>query len=175
MAPTFSEKLSQAKIWSATPTPLTNDLRIDIPSIHRMVEHHLRIGCNGLFLAGTCGEGPWISRKALTSLIAEAVNASAGRLLVSVQVSDNSSVRILENIEVAAKNGADIAIIAPPLFLMNATQRRLVQHYAEVSRYSPLPLGVYDRGENTPVYIPTELLREIYGLEQVVRKCPINC
>ena len=45
-------------VWSATPTPLTNDLKIDTVAIERMVKHYLRLGVKGLFLAGSCGEGP---------------------------------------------------------------------------------------------------------------------
>jgi len=34
------------------------DREVDRESLGRMVEHHVRLGVDGLFLAGTCGEGP---------------------------------------------------------------------------------------------------------------------
>ena len=50
--------VTEAKIWSATPTPLTPNLQVDVPSVQRMVDRHLKIGVSGLMLGGTCGEGP---------------------------------------------------------------------------------------------------------------------
>jgi 4-hydroxy-tetrahydrodipicolinate synthase len=47
-------------VWSATPTPLDSKRRVDNASVKRLVAHHLRLGVKGLFLAGTCGEGPWL-------------------------------------------------------------------------------------------------------------------
>ena len=43
-------------IWSAVPTPLTADLRVDEGSVERMIEAAVREGTEGLFVAGTCGE-----------------------------------------------------------------------------------------------------------------------
>jgi len=51
---------SPIKIWSAVPTPLTPTFRVDAPSVERMVQDSVRHGIHGLFLAGTCGEGPWL-------------------------------------------------------------------------------------------------------------------
>ena len=48
-------------VWSATPTPLTADRRVDADSVDRLVEHHVKMGVTGLMLAGTCGEGPWLA------------------------------------------------------------------------------------------------------------------
>ena len=45
-------------VWSATPTPLTQKMTVDTQSVKRMVDRHLRLGIKGLFVAGTCGEGP---------------------------------------------------------------------------------------------------------------------
>ena len=47
-------------VWSAAPTPLTNDMKVHKGDVKRMVGHHIRLGVNGLFLAGTNGEGPWL-------------------------------------------------------------------------------------------------------------------
>lgn len=48
------------QMWSAVPTPLSSDLKVDESSVVRMVEAAIDDGVQGLFLAGTCGEGPWL-------------------------------------------------------------------------------------------------------------------
>jgi 4-hydroxy-tetrahydrodipicolinate synthase len=160
-------------VWSAAPTPLTRRMAVDTDSVKRMVDHHVRLGVKGLFLAGTNGEGPWLPEKELRALVRTAVRASAGRLTVAVQVTDNSAARIRENMRRAADDGADLAVIAPPYFAMSyASERerenRLAGLYLEAIAGSPLPVGIYDRGNFSAVVIPESLLERIYREPKVV-------
>lgn len=50
-------------VWSAAPTPFTSKMDIDLVSIKRMIKHHIRLGVNGLFLAGTNGEGQLMTNR----------------------------------------------------------------------------------------------------------------
>jgi 4-hydroxy-tetrahydrodipicolinate synthase len=155
-------------VWSATPTPLTNALALDLDSMPRLVEHHLRLGVRGLFLGGTCGEGPWLRRDDLRSLVREAAAASAGRLVLAVQITDNSVGRMLDNAEQAAADGADIAVIAPPYFLLNATEANVRTLYTETLRRCPLPVGIYDRGSGGSVPVSSSVLEAVYAEPNVV-------
>ncbi|MEI8078894.1 MAG: dihydrodipicolinate synthase family protein, partial [bacterium] len=103
-------------VWSAAPTPFTDTMELDVPAIKRMVEHHVRLGVAGLFLAGTNGEGPWMTDAQRRLLVKTVVRSTAGRMPVAVQVSDNSAARILDNMRRAHEDGADLAVIAPPYF-----------------------------------------------------------
>ncbi|MSU46970.1 MAG: dihydrodipicolinate synthase family protein [Lacunisphaera sp.] len=155
------------QIWSAVPTPLTPDFRVDEPSVERMVHDALRDGIKGLFLAGTCGEGPWLPDRERRRLAQAAVKAAGGRLKIAVQVSDNSVPRILDNARAAAEAGANYAIIAAPATFMNATPERIVALFTEAAEASPLPVGIYDLGRHRPVMIPEARLKEIYLLPKV--------
>lgn len=166
MAALSRDKL--AGVWSATPTPFNDDMTLDEASVERMVEHHLRLGVKGLFLAGTCGEGAWMPDSTRRALVRATVKASAGRLVIAVQVTDNSSARILDNIAMAAEDGADVAVIAPPYFLLNATPDNILALYQEAIRDSSLPVGVYDRGKLGAVVVPDEVLANIYAEDNVV-------
>ena len=92
-------------IWSAVPTPLRADLTVDVVSLERMIAASIAEGVEGLFVAGTCGEGPWLPDRERRVLMAAAVKASAGRLKIAAQVSDNSVPRILDNAQMAADCG----------------------------------------------------------------------
>ncbi len=157
----------QTPIWSATPTPLTADLQLDLPSVARLVEWHLSLGVEGIMLLGTCGEGPWLPESQRAPLIAEAVAASAGRLKITVQTTDNSAPRVLAQIEEAARLGADLVTVAQPYFLLNATPKNLLAFYYEIFEHSPLPVAFYDRGKNASVPVPDDLLPEIYAHPRV--------
>jgi 4-hydroxy-tetrahydrodipicolinate synthase len=148
-------------VWSATPTPLTRDARLDEPSVPRLVEHHVKMGVTGLMLAGTCGEGPWLTDADREGLIRAAVAAARGRLRCAVQVTDNSAARTLANIEKAAAWGAEIAVVAQPYFFLNATADRQLAFYREVARRSALPVGFYDRGKASAYLMPESHLAEL--------------
>lgn len=157
-----------AGVWSAAPTPLTDDYRVDTVAVRRMVEHHLRLGIAGLFLCGTNGEGPWLPEREKRTLIRAVVKAAAGRLPVAVQVSDNSVARIADNMALAAQAGADLVVLAPPAMAMPKTPATVQKLYLEAISQSPLPVGIYDRGAHSAVVVPPAVLKAVYAQPQVV-------
>lgn len=155
-------------VWSAAPTPFTDKNTIDKASIKRLVKHHLRLGVKGVFLAGSCGEGPWLSDAQKSTLVQETVAAAKGKLGIAVQVTDNSAARILDNIARAKNDGAEYAVIASPFFLMHATPKVLWTLYEEVLNHTSLPVIFYDRGKHSVVDIPVDVLKKIYAHPAVV-------
>ncbi len=143
-------------------------MQIDTASVRRLVEHHIRLGVKGLFLAGTCGEGPWMTDRQRCILVRTAVKYAKGRLSLAVQVTDNSSARILDNIRAAREDGADIAVIAPPYFLANTRTEAILDLYIEAIRKSHLPVGIYDRGTYSSIVIPEGVLKAVYAEKNVI-------
>jgi 4-hydroxy-tetrahydrodipicolinate synthase len=150
-------------VWSATPTPFTNDHGLDVESVRRLVAHHIGMGVTGVMLAGTCGEGPWMRAGDRETLTRTAVEAAQGRLRIALQVTDNSAARVLDNIGKAAEWGAELAVVEAPYFFLNATPERLLGHYREIARRSCLPMGLYDRGKASAFAMPESLLPELLG------------
>src|SRR5689334_19660252 len=100
------KRKTSGSIWSAVPTPLTADLTVDVLSAQRMVRDSIATGVEGLFVAGTCGEGPWLPDRERRKLVETAVAEAKGRVRIAVQATDNSVPRILDNIRLAADAGA---------------------------------------------------------------------
>ena len=159
--------LATINLWSALPTPLTTDLQVDEAAVGRLVGDAVDGGFAGVFLAGTCGEGPWLPDRERIRLVTAAAAAAEGRLTIGAQVSDNSVPRVLENIEQMARAGADVAILAAPTTFLNATADRVAGFFLETLEASALPVGVYDLGRHRPIAIPLERLEEIYGHPRV--------
>ena len=155
-------------VWSATPTPLTADRRLDTASVHRLVEHHVKMGVTGLMLAGTCGEGPWLTDTDREAMIRTVVEANRGRLRIAVQVTDNSSARTLVNAEKAAAWGAQVAVVAQPFFMINATPDRQLRFYRDAARGSALPMGFYDRGKSSAYVLPEAQIMELLTEPNIV-------
>jgi len=148
-------------LWSAMPTPLLPDLELDLESLARSIEWQHGLSIEGLFVAGTCGEGPFLRDRQIDLLTRSTVELSAGRMPVSVQVTDNSAGRILDRIARAKDHGAQMATLAPPRFERFATPNTLGRLYREVLDRTPLPLCIYNLPFKTMV--PLELVPELYA------------
>lgn len=156
-------------VWSAAPTPFTAGMEIDREAVRRMVEHHARLGVKGLFLAGTNGEGPWMTEAQRRTLVRAVVRCARRRFPIAVQVTDNSAARILDNMRAAAQDGADIAVIAPPNMPPPRTgPASLLNVYREAIRHSPLPVGIYDRPMMAGGFVPDEVMASVLAEKNVV-------
>ncbi len=153
--------------WSAVPTPLTENLTVDVDSIPGVIEDAIAAGMSGLFLGGTCGEGPWLPDTERVRLVAAAAQAAGGRLKLAAQVSDNSVPRVRDNVRRMADAGAEVAIISSPATFMNPTADRVVDFFRGAVEASELPVGLYDLGALRPVHLPEDRMAEIYRLPQV--------
>jgi 4-hydroxy-tetrahydrodipicolinate synthase len=81
-------------------------------------------------------------------------------------VTDNSSGRVLDNIERAAAWGAEVAMVAAPPIFPHASPTRILGHFQEIVRHSVLPVGFYDGGETFA--IPEALLPEFLDEPKLV-------
>ncbi len=151
------------QIWSASPTPFHEDLTINGKSIEKLMEHHFQLGCDGLFLAGTCGEGPWLTNRQRVELVQRSAAANQGRMRLAAQVTDCSPARVLEQIDAVAGLGLDLVVVAQPAFFMNATSARVLAYYFDILNASSLPVCIYDRGSKKEFPLSPEILSEIYA------------
>jgi 4-hydroxy-tetrahydrodipicolinate synthase len=119
-------------------------------------------------LAGTCGEGLWLRDRDREALTRAAVDAAQGRLLIALQVTDNSALRVLDHIDRAVAWGADLAVVADPPFYPDATPEQILIYFRNVVRRSALPIGFYDRGSGGPNTISESLLPELLAEPNIV-------
>lgn len=161
-----------AGVWSATPTPLDKQLKLDRGCLPKLVEHHMQLGVRGLFLAGTSGEGMVLPDAQRSQLVQDVVRHNntfkRKRMLIAVQATDNSAVRVLDNIRRIKSEGADMAVVAQPLFFMKPNDRRLLAYYTEIFDKSPLPIGFYDRGAHSTIAVSNTLLPRLLQHPKVV-------
>jgi 4-hydroxy-tetrahydrodipicolinate synthase len=153
-----SDPSSCNHLWSACPTPLTPKFEIDEDSLHRSVEWQHSLGIEGLFVAGTSGEGACLTDSAIDLLTRKTVEYSAGRMPVSVQVTDNSIDRVLDRIRRAQQSGVSLVTLAPPLFEVGVTDNSLLHFYGEILDRSPLPVCIYQLPRKT--LLPTAFIEE---------------
>jgi len=137
--------------WSAAPTPFTGGIKIDAAAVRRMIRHHIGTGQKGIFLGGTCGEGPFMPRKDLLRLAAIAVAENQNKMTIAVQATDNSYARVLDNIRNLKREGIDVAVVAEPWFLTPFVREEVIEeYYLKAIEESPSPVCIYIRGGVIP-------------------------
>ena len=147
-------------IWSATPTPFCADGSLDEASIPKVIEQHLKLGVSGLFVAGTCGEGPFMRHDHRPEIAAMMKRAAGDRLHVAAQVSDTSAARVKDNIRRMEDAGVDSVVIAPPWMVMAPTEGFLRRYFEESIEAAKLPVGLYVRNLPDKSAIASSLWQE---------------
>lgn len=131
-----------AGVWSAMPTPFTNELKLDTESIPHLIEHHVRLGIKGVLIAGLSGEGHLMSDSMKMELAMEVVKSNQGRMLLSMMIMDSSAEQMLDNIKLAEDCGIDIAMIGFPFTPVDVGLEYLRELYLSVFEKSPLPVSI---------------------------------
>ena len=154
--------------WSAMSTPLTPDAKVDANALEKLIEHQIKLGIKGLFIAGTAGEGPFLTNKERERLLKLTARFVAGRMPIAMQITDNSAERMIENLEMYQDCGMDIAVIAPPFFQSNVKDDFIYDLYTQVIEASQVPVGIYNRGKYSSVAVTPEVLGRILDHKKVI-------
>ena len=157
-----------AGVWSAMPTPFTDDLKLDVESISHLVEHHVRLGIKGVLIAGLNGEGHLMTDSMKMDLVAQVVKYNRGRMLLSMMIMDSSAEMMLENIKVAQECGIDIAMIGFPFTPLDLKPEYLRELYLSVLGKSPLPVSIQHINRRPSNFREAELFKELIMHPKVI-------
>ena len=133
-------------------TPLLKNGGIDSESLARLIEHTIAGGIHGLFLLGTTGEGPAISRALRVAMVEQTCKLVRERVPVLVGITDTSYDEALIMAKQAAEAGASAVVSAGPLYYQ-VSQELLLQYFKRLAAESPLPLVLYNMPSCTQVRI----------------------
>lgn len=140
-------------------TPLLDDDVLDVEGLNRLIEHLIAGGVHALFVLGTTGEAQSLSYKLRLEMIKNTCRITKGRLPVLVCISDTSIVESVNLARIAADNGADAVVSAPPYYFA-AGQPELIEFYENLTPQLPLPLFLYNMPTHTKVnFAPATIQR----------------
>jgi 4-hydroxy-tetrahydrodipicolinate synthase len=157
-----------AGVWSAMPTPFTDDLKLDTESISRLMEHHMRLGIKGVLIAGLSGEGHLMSDSMKMELVAQVVKSNQSRMILSMMIMDSSAEQMLDNIKQAEDCGIDIAMIGFPFAPLDLEPEYLRKLYLSVLEKSPLPVSISHINKCSSSLNEIELFKELIMHPKVV-------
>jgi len=139
---------------------------VDIDGLKRQVEFHVAAGTNCLCPVGTTGESPTLTHDENEQVIAEVVQAAAGRIKVMAGTGSNSTAEALRLTKRAAADGADAALVVAPYY-NKPTQQGFVEHYKAIAETIDLPICVYNIPGRTGKNIEPDSICRLGELENI--------
>jgi len=141
------------------------DGRLDEGAFAAQVKASIAAGSHGLAVGGLATECNKLSVDERRELAAWTCRIAAGRVPVSVTVSDNTVAGQIEAVQHAADQGADWVVLQPPP-VKTASEAALIQFFGVVADASPIPVGI----QNAPTLIGIGL--SVPGLIELQRRHP---
>lgn len=141
------------------------DCRLDRGAFSAQVEASVRAGSHGLAVGGLATECNKLSVAEKRDLAAWTCEGAAGRVPVSVTISDNTVEGQIEAVRHAADHGAAWVVLQPPP-VRTASEEALITFFGSVAEAAPVPVGI----QNAPTLIGIGL--SVPGLVELRRRHP---
>lgn len=148
-------------------TPLKENISVDEQGLEHLVEHVLGGNVDALFVLGTTGEGPCLSSQAKHAVIRLTNDYLRGRAKSLVGITDVSPEQSIKWSKIAADNGADAVVVAPPPYFP-FTQKELVEYVRCIVRHSPLPVILYNIPRITKTAFEMESIMQLADENKVI-------
>ncbi len=136
-------------------TPMTEDGAIDEARWRSLLAWHRSAGTSGVVVAGTTGESGSLTEAEFVRLLNVAVDELGGVVKIIAGTGFPSTAQTLARTALAARLGADAALVVTPAY-NRPSQRGLLAHYLAVADAAELPLILY----NVPSRTAVDLLPE---------------
>lgn len=132
-----------------------------------LIEHVISGGVDGIFILGSTGEGPALSRSVQRELIELAVEQVAGRVPLLAGISGASGADSLELGKFAANSGVDALVAASPCYLP-PDQEEQVEYFRRLAGECGSPLFLYNMPPLTRVMLTPETVIRLASVENIV-------
>jgi len=147
-------------------TPFKNG-ELDLDTLKKLVEWHVREGTHGLVPVGTTGESPTLTHDEHDKVVEEVVRAAAGRRPVIAGAGSNNTLESIRLAQSAEKAGADAVLVVTPYY-NKPTQLGLVAHYTSIHDSTNIPIIIYNIPGRSVVDMTPETMGELAKLKRIV-------
>ena len=154
-------------VFPAATTQFTPDLEVDLPATQRVQQALLRDGVHGLVLMGTVGEGNSLTAQEKRSVLAAAVEVSAGKVPVIAGVSEFTTTAAATFVRDAERIGASGFMVLPAMVYV-PTPAELEYHFRTVAAATALPIMLYNNPPSYRVNIDIATLRRLAEVPNIV-------
>lgn len=141
-------------------TPMTHAGDPDEAGIRSHVRFLLGEGVNGLFTLGSSGEFSHLTMEDRALVIRTIADEAAGRVPVVAGASESGTRQVLQMLDIAAREGADVAVVLPTYYMI-PTEADVIRHYELVLDRSPIPVLLYNNPASSRTTLSVNLVRDL--------------
>jgi 4-hydroxy-tetrahydrodipicolinate synthase len=153
-------------VWVPLVTPF-KDGAVDLASYRRLIEHYIGKGVSGLFPLGTTGEAPTIDSDEEDTIVAETVDAVAGRVPVFVGIGGNATAKVIKTIKRLDRlEFSGIVSVCP--YYNGPTQAGMYEHFTAIAEATERQILIYNIPYRTSVNLANETLLRLAELPNIV-------
>ncbi len=142
------------------------DGEVDVATLQKLVELHIKEGTSAIVPCGTTGESATLSHDEHEQVIEMTIQAARGRVAVIAGTGSNNTQEALRFTRHAQRAGADASLLIAPYY-NRPTQEGLVQHFRAVAEAVDLPIVIYNIASRTGVNIEPETFARLAKIRNI--------
>ena len=147
-------------------TPVTQDGRLDVEAVERIVNFFAGAGVSPL-LMGTTGEGNSVSQEDGRRFVETAVKTASGRILIYAGLTGNCFSEQVRQAEAYTALGADVIVATLPTYYA-LTPEQMYEYYKALADSITGPLMLYNILATTHMSIPVDVIRRLADHPNIV-------
>ncbi len=147
-------------------TPFANG-KVDVPSIHKLVEFQMENGTAAIVACGTTGEPATMSPQEQELVVREVVKAVNGRVPVIAGTGSNCTQHVIDTAKRYEDLGCAAQLAVTPYYNKTSAEG-LYRHFMEIAEKTALPILIYNVPSRTTLDISPEVLDRLASCEQFI-------
>lgn len=148
-------------------TPMSEDGRLDLDGLRRLIDWHVEEGTQCIGIVGTTGESPTVTVDEHAELIRVTVEHAAGRIPVMAGTGANSTAEAIELSRFALKAGANCTLSVVPYY-NKPSQEGLYRHFKAVAEAVDVPMVLYNVPSRTVADLRPETVLRLAQVPGIV-------
>ena len=149
-------------------TPFTEDLKVDVDALRKLVNFQVENGIDYMVVLGTTGESATLSTEEKKLVIATVVEENKGRLPLVLGVGGNCTSKVVEELENIDLSPFDAVLSVSPYY-NKPSQEGIYQHYKAVAAASPKPVILYNvPGRTASNVLPATVKRLAEDVDNII-------
>ena len=147
-------------------TPFTEDNKIDVPGLEKLIEFHLEAGTDNLCVLGTTAEASVMSMEERELALKTIVGKAKGKIPLLVGTGTINPASVKQYTQQAIDLGADASLVVTPYYV-KPPQRGLIHHFTTMADMG-LPVILYNVPGRTSVDLSDETIATLSQHDKIV-------
>jgi len=136
-------RFDAGEVITAMVTPFDENLKIDYPSLEKLINHLVENGTDAILVAGTTGESPTLTHEEEWELLKFVIEKNNGRAKIIAGAGSNCTDTAVMMAKKFETMGAD-AILSVVPYYNKPNQRGIEEHFSAIAEAVKLPIILYN-------------------------------